>query len=149
LLRLTFQLLRSLVLIHTKIIANRISMAIHPDHPGLTIEVVVDEEPLPEYIDHETSSEGKELTRYIEARSGAEFQIWYRFTTLFPTKKDISFIVDIDGKVVDSGFFQRNTLTSSAEPFVTDGAEVKIGSKWVLQCLSFVNLDVGESIKTI
>jgi hypothetical protein len=121
-------------------------MAIHANHPGLTVEVMVDDEALPEYVDNEDSSVGNEVIRYIEARSGAEFEIWYTFDEAFPTAKDVGVLVDIDGKSVDDAYFSRQE--SHTSPFATQGVEMKIGSNWVLQCLSFVDLQISELMQT-
>jgi hypothetical protein len=50
-------------------------MAIHPDYPGLTVEVVVDDLTLTEYIDDTEAPPTDTVVKYIEAVSGANFAI--------------------------------------------------------------------------
>ena len=50
-------------------------MAIHSDHPGVKVEVVVDGQALREYEDPSDISEAHTVARYIEAITGASFWV--------------------------------------------------------------------------
>jgi len=118
-------------------------MAIHPDYPGLKVEVEVNHEPLHEYQDDEVQGESRVVTRYIEAQSGEEFKVKYSFEDPFPNDKDVGLVVKIDGNLVDDGFCRKEKFTKGGA-FHTEGVEVKAGSKWRVQRLCFGELRISK-----
>ncbi|KAI4666081.1 uncharacterized protein J4E78_003548 [Alternaria triticimaculans] len=75
-------------------------MAVHADYPGLTVEIYVDGKPLKEYEhEEEEENEPKITTRYIECRSGAEFEIRTSFKSPF-IPMDIAVGSSLNGKLV-------------------------------------------------
>jgi hypothetical protein len=50
-------------------------MAVHPEYPGLTVQILVNGEPLPEYEDEDATDNPKVVTKYIEAQAGTDFEI--------------------------------------------------------------------------
>jgi hypothetical protein len=63
-------------------------MAIHPAHPGITVQIMVNGQPLPEFDDTEAVQEPSVMSKYIEAQAGSEFEITSTFTDPSPEKKD-------------------------------------------------------------
>ena len=62
-----------------------VRMAVLDAHPGLTTKVTVNKEPLVEYDDEEAEASSTEVTKYIETRSRAEFDIKTTFSEPLPT----------------------------------------------------------------
>ncbi|KAH5651718.1 hypothetical protein HBI23_165730 [Parastagonospora nodorum] len=114
-------------------------MAIHQDHPGLTVELVANSKPLQEYDNTSEETGPGEVTKYIEARSGMEFMVRYKFVAPFPDKKDVGYKVIVDGKRVKNSFFKRGELLKTGS-FFTHGVTVGSDSKWVVQHFAFADL---------
>jgi hypothetical protein len=74
-------------------------MAIHNSCPGLNVQVIVGGQPLTEYIDQDVSQNPHSVTAYVEAVSGAQFEINSTFTVPFPLA-DVSCAIYLDGKRV-------------------------------------------------
>ncbi|KAH5330007.1 hypothetical protein HBI12_065300 [Parastagonospora nodorum] len=119
-------------------------MAIHQDHPGLTVELVANSKPLQEYDNTSEETGPGEVTKYIEARSGMEFMVRYKFVAPFPDKKDVGYKVIVDGKRVKNSFFKRGELLKTGS-FFTHGVTVGSDSKWVVQHFAFADLCMKNS----
>ncbi|KAH5159734.1 hypothetical protein HBH69_060220 [Parastagonospora nodorum] len=77
-------------------------MAVHPEYPGLTVQVVVNGEPLPEYEDEDATDVPKVVTKYIEAQAGTEFEIVQVFPDGFAGSDDVRTRCYIDNQEVHS-----------------------------------------------
>jgi hypothetical protein len=118
-------------------------MAIHPDHPGLTVEVTVDDQPLEEYTDADDVTDPKTITRYTDARYGAEFAIKFNFESPFPANSDVGYKIWVDGKLVKAAFvYQRQLLIRG--PYITSGAKIKGKAGWYLQRFCFADLRISK-----
>ncbi|KAJ4361290.1 hypothetical protein N0V95_001992 [Ascochyta clinopodiicola] len=71
-------------------------MAVLDAYPGLTTEITVNKKPLAEY-DGEEETSSTEVTRYIEARSGADFVIKTLFKAPFSTEQGVETSCIVDG----------------------------------------------------
>lgn len=117
-------------------------MAIHSDFPGVTVQVVVNDEPLEEYVNEEEEDPPKTLTRYIECQSGAEFAIKTSFTENFdPT--DMSLRAYLDGVMVSKWFVVKEDVTRPMG-FVQASSRWKDGTKWYQSMFSFSELELGK-----
>ncbi|KAF2127283.1 hypothetical protein P153DRAFT_295534 [Dothidotthia symphoricarpi CBS 119687] len=72
-------------------------MAVLDDCPGLKAEIIVYAQPLEEYVDEDEEDPPKTVTKYVEAQSGAEFALKWKFSTPFPTQYGVQAVVHIDG----------------------------------------------------
>lgn len=70
-------------------------MAVHPDYPELEVEVVVNDEALLEYNGDE-EEENPEVTRYVEASSGASFAVRYTIPSALFTEHSVRAAIEID-----------------------------------------------------
>jgi hypothetical protein len=118
-------------------------MAIHQDHPGLTVEIMANGEPLQEYDDASEEKVPGEVTKYIEARSGVEFMIRYKFAAPFSDKKDVGCLAMVDGQCVVNQYINRGELLKLGH-FYSRGVRVKGASGLVLQNFAFANLRVSK-----
>lgn len=83
-------------------------MAIHPDFPGLKVEIVVQKKALQEHDDLDVCVDPMTTTRYLEAPSGAAFGMQYTFLEYFPVDRAVSMSMFVDG-------MRMQVLTSRAE----------------------------------
>ncbi|KAF2491026.1 hypothetical protein BU16DRAFT_141592 [Lophium mytilinum] len=125
-------------------------MAILNDLPGLKVEIVVNGQTLKEYDDDDEDPEEKPrtVTKYIEATSGASFEVRFTFTRLFSLSM-YSFAMDIylDGKFMDNMCIQKNDLFKG--PIELTGVRSKKGEQWYLEkfCFSKLAIDDGDPRK--
>ncbi|ORY11100.1 hypothetical protein BCR34DRAFT_565684 [Clohesyomyces aquaticus] len=80
--------------------------------PGLEITVVVDKAPLKEYLDDEIPDEpnSNKTTRYVEAKSGSEFQVCHKFSNDFERQHPLLLGVSLDGKPTSSASYSHEDL---------------------------------------
>ena len=72
-------------------------MAIHPDHPELKVEIVVDDEALKEYARDEDEQDWKNITKYVQASSGAFFAVRYTIPKALFAEHGVRAVVGVDG----------------------------------------------------
>lgn len=79
-------------------------MAVHPEFPGLSAEVVVNGEPLKEYDDDDHSSAGNwnNIAKYVEVNNEALFGVRYTIPHGFSEEFGVKTNLTIDGKHVRS-----------------------------------------------
>jgi len=118
-------------------------MAKLTDVPGLKAEVVVDGKPLKEYNDPDPFPP-KTVSKYVQATSGVEFGIFYKFRAPFPRNRTVSMKVTVDGRELDEplipprDLFDKNGHTSTG-PISTNGEQFSV------QRFCFSDLDIRES----
>jgi hypothetical protein len=118
-------------------------MAIHPDHPGLTVEVLVNGQPLPEYEDEDITDEPNVNTRYVEAQAGVEFEIAYTISKAFAGGDDFNARCYIDGQKVESRVV-RNTNLGARKTYTFRGLRSCNDGQWTMRAFEFKNLHIGE-----
>jgi len=117
-----------------------ISMAIHADYPGLTVEIYVDGKPLEEYEHEEEQEKTKTTTRYIECQSGAKFEIRTKFRPPF-APRDLSIRVHLDGVKVCSMLAEKTKILQGS--YTQSRMTWKEGEKWRESGFFFSDLSVG------
>jgi hypothetical protein len=117
-------------------------MAIHPAHPGITVQIMVNGQPLPEFDDTEAVQEPSVMSKYIEAQAGSEFEITSTFTDPSPEKKDTNIKYYKDGVNVRSQCFHA-PASPMPEVRTTTGVRVKNGERWEKRAFRFENLSIG------
>ena len=80
-------------------------MAILSTYPDLQVNVYVDGKSLQEYDDDEHPPTSDTVTKYMEAVSGAAFEIQYVHSQRTPSKLGVGFILYVDGKAVGNMVF--------------------------------------------
>ena len=70
-------------------------MAVLDECPGLKVDIAVNNLPLQEWDDEEESSPGT-VTKYVEAQSGAEFEIRWSFSTPFSDEYGVQATILVD-----------------------------------------------------
>jgi len=89
-------------------------MAIHPHHPGLTVEFAIDGSVVKEY-DNDQPATPNTITKYVEAASNATFAIKYRFTSPFPIEYGVKIEVRLDGQKVSSTVLNKDRIWRSCD----------------------------------
>ena len=116
-------------------------MAITTAAPRIKTQVLVDGAALEEYEDDEEHTEPNSVTKYVEAKSGAEFAIRSRFTE--QPQYDILTRILLDGKYVMGQlailkYFHGDFLEQTAH-----GVRSNKGGQWVLSKFAFSDLKTG------
>ncbi|KAF2651345.1 hypothetical protein K491DRAFT_761119 [Lophiostoma macrostomum CBS 122681] len=130
-------------------------MAILPDIPGLRVEVYVNGDPLREYHDYEEDSEDddeddeeepdrprKTVTKYVEAVSGANFELRVSFNDSFDSPHAIRGKIEIDG--MDVRRCAWKTQTSRLTHKHLEGAHITQQGQRYIRKFRFRELDIVE-----
>jgi hypothetical protein len=117
-------------------------MAVLDPYPGLTTEVIVDKQSLTEHTDEEDTSP-TEVTKYIEARSGAEFMIKTTFRKPFPKINGVEIRVSVDGNRGCHIGIAPNELLNRSASNVTGVTFSQNGQRFH-QRYQFAELKVGK-----
>ena len=116
-------------------------MAIIESIPGIEVAIIVESNDLQEYADPDIEEEPNTITRYIEARHKAEFQIRYHIGQGFKMKGNcISLSVKIDGQRVSHPVIKEKKVQHAACNGMVKGIRV---SKSELKCFSFSIIETG------
>ncbi|KAF2127284.1 hypothetical protein P153DRAFT_358892 [Dothidotthia symphoricarpi CBS 119687] len=118
-------------------------MAIHPVYPGLTVQVTVNDQPLPEYDDEDATTDPKVVTKYLEAQSGTEFAIKYTFAEPFPSSKDVGVFIYVNDKLCNASLIRRVKLFDPSGHTKT-GVRTQTDNGWVLHHFRFDDLVMSE-----
>ncbi|KAI4629253.1 uncharacterized protein J4E87_003515 [Alternaria ethzedia] len=118
-------------------------MAVLPFLPGLAVEIIVNDAPLPEYNDDsDTPASPTTITRYVEATSGANFAIKVSVTKGYPFPKgDMEAKISLDGRAVvgklicEAWFFEERLF---------EGLNSQIGEHSKIQKFCFAELEIVE-----
>lgn len=119
-------------------------MAVLPDCPGLKAEVVVNGEALLEYDDDEHNGHPRTVTKYVEAISGANFEIHLSFELPFPKDYGMMVFTKIDGITQNKKIIGKERLFESV--FNLSGAKEHAAGSSILRKYRFSALIVGESL---
>lgn len=120
-------------------------MTITSKIPRITTEVLVDSVALPQYEDEEENHASVAMvTKYIEAKSGADFVIRYSFEE--KPQYDVRVDVHLDGKWAASKLALLKAFRNGALQQTIDGVKSNNGGRWVLAKFSFTDLKTGASV---
>ncbi|KAI4652232.1 hypothetical protein J4E93_002431 [Alternaria ventricosa] len=118
-------------------------MAVHPFLPGLAVEIIVNDDPLPGYDDDsDDPASPTTVTKYVEATSGVNFAIKVSITKGYPFPVgDIKAEISLDGLVV------AHKVILEAEFFgeyLFMGRRTQIGRHPKIQKFCFAELEIVE-----
>ena len=115
-------------------------MAVTEHLPGVTITVVVDGVDLKEYRDADIQEETRTITRYIEAVSGKNFEIYITLDKdceFFG--EDLSFRICVDGKWTHTPLMNKSAIGTPRVSFGIRVAETRL-TKYM-----FTSLQTGKT----
>lgn len=122
-------------------------MAVHPEYPGLEVDIVVDGVPLKEHpppADFDETIYPWTIIRYIEATPGAKFGVRYRSDPSFKyCQSSIRRAICIDG-VIDRIVMHWGPGNTNAILCIEDGVETRINRQLMKQDFVFGTLDTGK-----
>lgn len=121
-------------------------MAVLDGVPGLKGEILVGDQPLHEYNDEEEATPN-EVTKYVEAQSGAEFTVRNTFSAPFPTRYGVEFSVSVDGARQRS-YGEPDELYRS-HGFLWRGMSHAEDGKRFMRNYRFTGLSIGTSLADI
>ncbi|KAJ8118645.1 hypothetical protein OPT61_g396 [Boeremia exigua] len=117
-------------------------MAVHKDHPGLSVEVIVNGEALREYDDKEHELEPKTIAKYIEVQPGTDFAIRSFVPKDFESDMDTSQHIQIDGQQIHRTLWRAKEL-HNRDSCLIDSSRTFINGVWGQQKLRFGDLQTS------
>jgi hypothetical protein len=118
-------------------------MAVIDEVPGIEVGIVVNGQHLQEHQDRDAEISPKTTERYVEAQSGAEYEIHYSFKEPFPGDRTVSMIVTVDGKDMDEPMIRPFELFDP-KGHASQGHLSRQGMQTVVQKYSFAKLAISE-----
>ncbi|KAJ4318948.1 hypothetical protein N0V94_004179 [Neodidymelliopsis sp. IMI 364377] len=73
-------------------------MAIHHDHPGLEVSIIVNGEALQESRNDDEEDRPREVTRYAQVSSDVPFGIRYSMKSALLVEHSIEYMIELDGE---------------------------------------------------
>jgi len=123
------------------------TMAILDELLGLEVEVVVNGQPLKEYTDtFVDEDQPKTVVKYIEAVSGANFEIRCRFTSPYPHQEVVNGVeVRLDGERAGFILIRKSCLMPLLSEFTSSiqGRRTGQGQTWSQEKFRFAELSIG------
>jgi hypothetical protein len=119
-------------------------MAVIPDVPHVVVDIVVDGNPLPEYLDEDDSESvsSNSITKYVECVSGSSFAIRTDFTGMkrqyLRGGNAIETVHYIDGQHIDGNVHKTPWTQSGA--WKHRAARYKEGRTWLEREFRFADL---------
>ncbi|GAB1742406.1 hypothetical protein NU219Hw_g7955t1 [Hortaea werneckii] len=123
-------------------------MAIHPRVPGLTVSIDVAGQDLPEYDGGDTQAPSSNtVTKYIEAVSGAEFAISYRFDNSVFAFADHAIVANIycDGNGTCGELFKPKSIATGFRGLIQHRIERGTNGDLVFRAMMFSDLTISEA----
>ncbi|KAF3052526.1 hypothetical protein E8E11_011622 [Didymella keratinophila] len=108
-------------------------MAIHSNYREIKVEVVVNKKALQEHEDEETAPEHDILTRYVEAISGADFQIKIEVQPL-KSREPLDMEFTLDGKMINRHYI---AATNQQVKRTFGKAWDRVGDRWFSSKICF------------
>ncbi|KAF2677306.1 hypothetical protein K458DRAFT_163912 [Lentithecium fluviatile CBS 122367] len=118
-------------------------MAITTVYPGLQVDVVVNGAPLQEYDDDEDEDSPDTTTKYVEATSGANFEIRYSFGTGFSAKHAVVTRVHVDGQYGEGHVIKLDEIFRF--PRFLSGRREDLGDGYFQRKFRFAQLSTDDS----
>lgn len=121
-------------------------MAVHPNHPELNVEIIVDEEALQEYANDEGEQDARDVTRYVQASSGACFAVRYAIPAELFAQHGVRAVIEIDGVEVRKSPYGNSRLRRELGHTVTcDATAARVNGVDMGQKFRFAEIKPGES----
>jgi hypothetical protein len=124
-------------------------MAILPSLEGAEVYVRVNNQALPEFQDpdHEETSPN-EITRYVQAVTGATFDVEVRSTPRFKyCQRDITVKVFVDGAYITGKILGKEHMLPRGHSEIVAGLEVDQGNGFYVQELKFAEFSPSSDPK--
>jgi len=126
-------------------------MAIIPIFDPIEVEILVNNQPVTEYSDPDTDDNAfdqveRQVTKYIEAKTGATFTVRYKIATtvrLFHGDVDLVMCVYIDDKYMDAHVISRTSMQRDIVTTLTGHRYTAPNGQWFERSFSFNQLSIG------
>jgi hypothetical protein len=120
-------------------------MAITKANSKLKVQVFVNGAPLEEHVDDDEETSDVQVTRYIEASSGDNFEIRYSFAPGFSIRHDIRLSVRIDGKAAGGVVFYSGFPVRWDYVYTMKGRREFEDGQYFTRKFCFSKLETGKS----
>ncbi|KAI8934333.1 hypothetical protein NX059_009069 [Plenodomus lindquistii] len=118
-------------------------MAVTKKTPELKVQIFVNGAPLEEHHDGDEMTADDAVTAYVEAVSGANFEIRYTFGLQFVAKHDVNCCIEIDGKSVGSPVFDTLHPIQKGHVYDRIGEKEEENGKCFVRRFRFVDVEIG------
>ncbi|KAI4629228.1 uncharacterized protein J4E87_003490 [Alternaria ethzedia] len=119
-------------------------MAIAKGLPNLKVQVYAKGIPLQEYVDDDDQASHGEVTKYVEASSGDNFEIRYCFTPGFSIRHSILLELEIDGEYADGGVYSPGCPVRWYQVYGFTGSREFDGGNHFLRKFRFSQLEIND-----
>lgn len=119
-------------------------MAIHAAHPGLEVEVIVNDKALQEYVDNELEQDEKATSNYVEASSGSAFAIRVCVPKGLFTTHSVRAVTWMDGIEVDETVWERRRYKYAGAKYRCDSRAVRLKGKDMCQKFQFAEFETSK-----
>jgi hypothetical protein len=119
-------------------------MAIAKALPQLKVEVFVKGAPLVEHVDDDDPVSDNEVTKYIEASSGDNFEVKFCYSPGFSIRHAILLRLEIAGEYADSAVFHPGYPIRWNTVYALKGSREYDGGKYFLRKFCFSQLEIGK-----
>jgi hypothetical protein len=120
-------------------------MAIIDDHPGLSVEILIDKQALREHRDATAEDPPNAITKYAEVHTIDAFEVKTNFLENSAATYGVHVEVRLDGNKVSSYLVRLKDLKKEGG-HLTSGVKTKIGNRWHKSDLVFSAFAVSELI---
>ena len=118
-------------------------MAIAKAHPNLKVEVFVKGAPLEEYVDDDDRTLDDEVTKYIEASSGDNFEVKYCFSPGFSIRHSILVELNIDGEYATGSVLNPGSSVRWNNAYTFKGSRAFEDGEYYLRKFCFSQLEIN------
>lgn len=119
-------------------------MAVHPDFPGLEVQITIDNDALQEYVNPDPESDSKTVTKFIEARDGAQFAVRFVIPGGLFHNYDIRAAIRLDGKHMAGKVYKREKYRNGGADTSVGCSQARINGMNMGQDFQFSKLDIRQ-----
>ncbi|KAI4914146.1 hypothetical protein J4E85_010658 [Alternaria conjuncta] len=119
-------------------------MAIAKALPKLKVEVFVKNAPLEEHVDDDDQTSDNEVTKFIEASSGDNFEVKYCFSPGFSIRHSILVELDIDGEYAAGSVFNPGSSVRWDNAYTFKGSRGFEDGEYYLRKFCFSQLEIND-----
>ena len=120
-------------------------MSVLPAYPGLTVELMVNGQPLQEYDNDDEEAESPNTTaKYIEAQSGTQFSVRYTSSQLLP-EPEFTVRIFLNGTKVEGSVYRNSRYKFKLnDPYIKKGRVSLDGQQTVVRAFQFSEINIGK-----
>ncbi|KAF3007675.1 hypothetical protein E8E13_009136 [Curvularia kusanoi] len=124
-------------------------MANHPTYPGLTVEIIKDNDALQEYNSNEAEPDANEVCRYIQADSDTFFEVRYTIPKTLFAEHGVRAVIEIDGVTVRRNPYSNNSYRDTGLTVTLGKTSARVNGIDMGQRFHFTEIKRVETDQTV